>query len=199
MNIFFIFSCCVVQSVSTAPKLDGSVGVGEYGDSTAAIAKSGSAVSIRFARHSGFLYIAAVVPDSTYYWGDDLVISLDPDGSGGTSPRAGDRQWYLRRTTDSSVVITASGENGRWYSGEPEAIRTTREGPDWRVASSSSELRWIVELRIRESSLSGQSRIAFRTYDDKPQGWWSLPEPSRGTPAQHVERTPSTWLPLILR
>ena len=33
----------------------------------------------------------ASLPDTSYYWGDDFVVSLDSDGSGGNAPGDGDR------------------------------------------------------------------------------------------------------------
>lgn len=156
-------------------------------------------VSVRISRSAGFVSIAATLPDSTYYWGDDFVISVDPDGSGGPAPGDGDRQWYLRRTLDSSVVLTAA--NGRWMQpGVPTPmLGATRSGPDWDVSSSSTSSGWSVELRIRESALRREARIAFRTYNDAPQGWWSWPAPPAGMPAQRVERNPGLWIPLDTR
>lgn len=199
MNLFVILSCCVAQTLTTAPKLDGIVRIAEYGSSVGFITKPDGDVSVRFARHRGYLFIAAEIPDSSYYWGDDLVISIDPDGSGGSVPSAGDRQWYIRRTTDSSVVVVAPGVSGRWYSAQPAVLGMNRAGDEWELASSSSQRGWIIELRIRESILDSHPRIAFRTYDDKPQGWWTLPKPPENVPAQRVERTPDYWLPLVLR
>ena len=48
-------------------------------------------------------FVAATLPDSTPYWGDDVVLSVDTRGDGGSSPQHDDFQWYLRRATDSSV------------------------------------------------------------------------------------------------
>jgi len=153
-------------------------------------------------RHGGFLYITAVLPDSTFYWGDDFVLSLDPNGSADASPQSGDRQWYLRRTIDSSIVASASG--GRWSTpGQPvPMLGATRHHADWDVASTSSSNGWIIELRICENAVKpggASPRIAFRTYNDAPQGWWSWPAPAAGVPAQRVERSPSDWRPIVFR
>jgi hypothetical protein len=42
-------------------------------------------------------------------------------------------------------------------------------------------------------------RIAFRTYNSGPRGWWSWPAPPAGTPAQRVERDPRLWALLSFR
>ena len=198
MTLFVTTVCCLIQTVSAAPKLDGRIAQREYGEPVVEIAKPGAPVTIRLARHGGHIYIGISVPDSTYYWGDDVVISLDPDGSGGSSPGAGDRQWYLRRTADSSVVMVASGLNGRWYDTEPARLGANREGEHWKVAARSERDHWIVELRISEGIMGANSKIAFRTFDDNPQGWWSLPAPHSNVPAQRIERIPDLWLSVRL-
>lgn len=194
INILLAMTCCVVQAVSEPPELDGIVVSNEYGDSSAVISKANAPVVVRFARHESFVYIAATIPDTSYYWGDDFVISLDPDGSGGEGPGPADRQWYIRRMTDSSVVVTADS-SGRWYTGQPPMLGQSRSGPDWTLATTSAEKSWAVELRIDESLVTDRTRIAFRTYDDNPHGWWSLPEPAEGQPPHRVERSPNQWLP----
>jgi hypothetical protein len=187
-----------VRRVSRAPNLDGRVDAGEYGASAIRIATAAGEVSAWVGRHDGYLYIAASVPDSSFYWGDDLVVSIDADGSGGANPGDGDRQWYVRRLLDSSVVLTAAG--GRWQTpGRPTPmLGATRHDPDWDLASSSTASGWVIELRIRESTLDAP-RMALRTYNDAPRGWWSWPLPPAGTPAQRVERNPDSWVVLRLR
>jgi hypothetical protein len=39
-------------------------------------------------------------------------------------------------------------------------------------------------------------RIAFRVYDDAPDGWFSYPAPKPGEPATVIEQTPARWIPL---
>ena len=194
------------RTVASAPRLDGRIGDAEYAAVSLRLPTTGAEVSVWVARHAGYVYVAASLPDSTYYWGDDLVVSADMDGSGGASPGVGDRQWYLRRDVDSSVVsvVTASSA-GRWMTPgvEPARLRHSRGAGDWEVASASAPRGWSIELRIREDAFNASPaaapRIAFRTYNDKPQGWWSVPAPPAGTPAQRVERTPDLWLPIRLR
>jgi len=187
-----------VRRLSRAPVLDGRVDAAEYGAASIRMAAAAGEVTAWVGRHDGYIYIAASLPDSSFYWGDDLVVSIDPDGSGGTSPGDGDRQWYLRRALDSSVVLTAAG--GRWETpGKPTPmLGTARHRADWDVASSSTASGWMIELRIRESALTAP-RLALRTYNNAPQGWWSWPAPAAGVPAQRVERSPEQWVVLRLR
>jgi hypothetical protein len=191
-----------VRTLASAPRLDGHVDEAEYGAPTLLLRTAEGEAKVWVARTGGWLHIAAVLPDSTYYWGDDLVISLDADGSADAAPSTGDRQWYLRRTLDSSFVVTA--DSGRWFrpGHPPPVLGATRQGDDWEVASRSMHNVWTVELRIRETALrSGPAlpRIAFRTYNDRPHGWWSFPAPAADAPAHSVERNPQSWMPFRLR
>jgi hypothetical protein len=186
--------------VRAAPVIDGRVADQEYGEPPISIRTGAGDVRVWIARHGGFVYIAASLPDSTFYWGDDFVVSLDANGSSDAAPQAGDRQWYLRRTLDSSVVSLATA--GRWNTpGQPfPMLGAKRHDADWDVASTASASGWSVELRIRDAVLDAPAtalpRIAFRTYNDNPNGWWSWPEPAAGTPAQRVERSPALWTPI---
>ena len=107
----------------------------------------------------------------------------------------------LRRLLDSSVVSTAVA--GRWSSPdhEPPALGSTRHHADWDVASSSSPTGWMVELRIRVAAVNvgeGAPRLAFRTFNDRPTGWWSWPVPPADLPPQRMERIPDLWIPIRL-
>ncbi len=99
---------------------------------------------------------------------------------------------------DSSVVLTAAG--GRWETpGTPTPmLGATRHHADWDVAATSTPRGWMIELRIRESLLTAP-RVALRTYNDAPRGWWSWPAPAAGAPAQRVERSPEAWVVLRLK
>jgi hypothetical protein len=191
-----------VARLPVAPVVDGRANEREYGKPTLEFSTAAGNVRVWVGQHGDFIHLAAVVPDSTFYWGDDFVVSVDPDGSGGASPGIGDRQWYLRRVLDSSVATVA--DHGRWYSrgNEPPMLGATRHQPDWDVASTSSATEWTVELRIRTAAVkagTGAPRIAFRTYNDRPSGWWSWPAPPPGEPAQRVEQSPALWVPLRVR
>lgn len=145
--------------------------------------------------------IFAAIPDTTYYWGDDFVISLDLGSDRGAAPGHDDFQWYLRRMADSSMIYR--GRNGRWE--PPRADPDWRLGPErsgagWTVATGSSGTGWWVRLRLEPGWLGGadghRPAIAFRIYDDAPAGWFAWPEPRLGAQATGVERTPSAWVPL---
>jgi hypothetical protein len=196
----------VVRTAAAVPMLDGRVSEREYGTPAARIATPAGDVRVWLAHHDGFLYVAAAMPDSSFYWGDDFVVSLSPSGRASPGLDVGDRQWYLRRTLDSSVVsLVGAGFAGRWSAPgrEPPPLGTMRRDADWEVAGTSSADGWSIELRIRDRVLGADSaslpRIAFRTYNDAPQGWWSWPTPPAGMRPQQVERTPSMWLPIKLR
>jgi hypothetical protein len=190
------------MSLRQAPMLDGRVTDREYGTPALHFETGAGEVRVWLARHGGFLYLAATIPDSTYYWGDDLVISLAPRGRGARTLAVGDRQWYLRRTLDSSLVsVVTSASSGRWSPpGQAQpTLGATRHAPDWDVASMSTATGWAVELRVRERVVrptAAAPRLALRTFNDRPQGWWSWPKAPPEMPAQRVERTPSLWIPI---
>lgn len=150
------------------------------------------------------LFIAASIPDSTPYWGDDFVVSLDTRGDGGDSPRHDDFQFYFRRTLDSSVVFR--GRLGRWEppKGDPDwRLGGERSGGGWEVSAVDGVGGWSLLLRLDPVWLEGAEgrlpRLALRIYDDDPQGWFAWPLPA-GTPqASAVERIPELWAPYRLR
>ena len=191
-----------IPALSTAPSVDGRIDERVYGSAALRIPTLAGDVRVWIGHHGDHLYLAATLPDATFYWGDDFVVSFDANGSGGTSPGPGDRQWYLRRVLDSSFVARAA--NGRWFSAgeQPTMLGSSRHHADWDVASASSTAGWTIELRIRTEAVNqGPSipRLAIRTYNDQPSGWWSWPAPATGIPAQRVERTPDLWIPFRLR
>jgi hypothetical protein len=189
-----------VPALTTAPHLDGVITEGEYGQPSVRL-RAGAArtVNVWVGHTSEWIYLTALIPDTSFYWGDDLVISLDADGSGGEFPGPGDRQWYLRRTIDSSRVITSEGE--RWFppGREPAALGAIRSSEDWEVVVMSTSAGWVVEARLRLAILTAPAgvlpRIAIRTYDDRPEGWSSWPAPA-GMAPQRVEHAPGRWVPL---
>ena len=197
MIAFLVALGVVGVSVSPLPRppiVDGDLGSLVTTPPTLSVAKGDSAVRVWVGRYGPNLYVSADLPDSSYYWGDDFVVSFDPDGSGGAAPGDGDRQWYLRRDVDSSVVTTAA--SGRW--GSPATIGKKHRGEDWEAAARSTGRGWSVELRFRAPSFEGTTpRIAFRSFDDAPKGWWSWPAPPESTRATRIERQPDLWKPLF--
>jgi len=176
-----------VAKLPQAPVCDGNLVEVQASAPTLSIHKDSSVVRVWLGRSGDSLYVAADLSDTSYYWGDDFVVSFDPDGSGGTATGIGDRQWYLRRDLDSSFVATAA--LGRWSS--PPSIGKNHRGKDWVVASRSTHDAWRVELKFYAPGST--SSIAFRTYDSAPQGWWSWPAPPESTRATSVERSPKLW------
>jgi hypothetical protein len=146
------------------------------------------------------VFIAASILDSTPYWGDDFVVSLDTRGDGAPSPQHDDFQLDFRRVLDSSVVYR--GRSGRWEPprGDPDwRLGTERSGGGWEVSGDNEAKGWSVLVRLDPAWLEGENgglpRIAFRIYDDAPSGWFAWPLP-RGTAPTMVERTPALWAPL---
>jgi hypothetical protein len=86
-------SVVAIRPLPDVPLLDGRVEAA-YGAPTLRLSTAAGAVLVWVAQHG------------------DFVLSLDRDGSGGTRPGDGDRQWYLRRVLDSSVVSDAV--RGAW-------------------------------------------------------------------------------------
>jgi hypothetical protein len=146
-------------------------------------------------------FVAATIPDTTPYWGDDFVMSMDTRGDGGPRPQHDDFQWYLRRMVDSSVIFR--GRNGRWEppKGDPDwRLGHSRSGGGWELDTREDARGWSLLLRLDPAWLLGAEgrlpRIAFRIYDNDPQGWFAWPLPP-GTPqAASIEGTPDLWAPV---
>ena len=187
-----------VRALGRPPAVDGRVGAGEYGAPAMTLRTGGGLARIWLGHRDGALFVAADIPDSTLYWGDDLVVAIDPDGSGGATPGAGDRLWILRRVADSSVAVVAAGD-GRWEpAGGARSIGAARGGAGWTVATADSGARWIAELRIDLPRGAAAPRVAVRTFNDAPgPAWVAWPAPE-GVPAQRVERMPDVWMPFAL-
>jgi hypothetical protein len=190
-----------LSRVDTIPGADDSVTVGR----PTVIIRTGQAVaSVWLARRRDTVELYAAIPDSTVDWSDDFVVSLNVGGERGETPGHDDFQWYFRRVLDSTVVYR--GANGRWQPplGDPDwRLKSDRAGGGWTVSSGSSPAGWWVRLRLEPGWLDGQNgtlpAIAFRIFDNGPQGWYAWPEPRAGTQPTSVERTPARWVPLTLR
>jgi hypothetical protein len=147
------------------------------------------------------VFIAAAIPDTTPYWGDDVVVSLDTRGDGAPTLQHDDFQLDFRRVLDSSVVFR--GRNGRWEPprGDPDwRLGADRSGGGWEVRGAGGARGWTLLLRLDPAWFAGEAerlaRIAFRVYDDSPGGWFSWPLPPPGAPATAVEGTPELWSPV---
>jgi hypothetical protein len=185
-----------VRSVGSPPMLPlSSVALG---DPSVRIRTGQGVASIWLMRTPDSAFVIARIPDSTYYWGDDLVISLDVSGNAGPVPGHDDFQWYFRRDLDSSVVYR--GRAGRWEAprGDPDwRLGPSREGGGWTVEGHNERAGWSLVLRLDGVWLEGESgrrpRIAFRVYDDSPGGWFTWPGPPVGRQPSQVERVPDLW------
>jgi hypothetical protein len=178
---------------------------GDAGSSEAALGEPAlrigtgqGAASIWLLRTRDSAFVVARIPDSTYYWGDDLVISLDVSGDRGAVPGHDDFQWYFRRALDSSVVYR--GRGGRWEAprGDPDwRLGTSREGGGWTVGGRSLATGWSLVLRLNGAWLEGEAGrrpgIAFRIYDDSPSGWFAWPARADRPQPAGVERVPDLW------
>lgn len=145
--------------------------------------------------------VAASIPDSTPYWGDDFVLSLDTRGDAAPAPEHDDFQLYFRRSLDSSVVFR--GRNGRWEPprNDPDwRIGPDRSGGGWEVSGRDNLSGWNLLLRLDRAWFAGEAgrlpRVAFRIYDNDPSGWFAWPPPPGSAPHSSVERSPSLWAPV---
>ena len=152
-------------------------------------------------RAADTFFVAVTVPDSTPYWGDDVVMSIDTRGDGGSSPQHDDFQWYLRRATDSSVIFR--GRSGRWEppKGDPDwRLGRERSGGGWELGSKDGQREWSLLVRLDPVWLVGAEgrlpRMAFRIFDNDPQGWFAWPFPPDTPQPSSGERTPDRWAPI---
>jgi hypothetical protein len=152
-------------------------------------------------RSTDTVFVAASIPDSTFYWGDDFVVSLDTRGDAAPSPQHDDFQLYFRRVLDSSVVFR--GRNGRWQPPRDDPdwrLGSDRSGGGWEVSALDDRDGWSLLLRLDPAWLKGEPgrlpRVAFRIYDDAPSGWFAWPLPTDTAPATTVERIPAIWAPV---
>jgi len=188
----------VVAPLADHPVLDGAVSASEWGTPSLEIARAQGPVRVWLRHDSAAVYLAAALPDSTYYWGDDLVISLDVDGDRSAGPDHDDFQWYLRRVLDSSLVLR--GQDGHWQPprGDPDwRLGPEREGGGWRVWNENTSSGWSIELRFDREYFSGQDGrlpgFSVRVYDDAPHGWTVWPRASDLPQPTEVERRPRRW------
>ena len=142
-------------------------------------------------------FVAATIPDSTYYWGDDFVLSLNPRGEVGATPGHEDFQWYFRRALDSTVIYR--GRGGRWEAprGDPDwRLGQERSGGGWEVSARDDTKSWSLVMRLDPAWLKAEEgrlpRLALRIYDNSPQGWFAWPH-RPGLASVSVEQTPEVW------
>ena len=152
-------------------------------------------------RSADTVFVAARIPDSTAYWGDDFVLSIDTKGDAAASPQHDDFQLYFRRVLDSSVVFR--GRSGRWEPprGDPDwRLGKERAGGGWEVSARDDSQAWRILVRLDPAWFAGEAgrlpRVAFRIYDDSPSGWFAWPRPQGAALPSSVEQTPKLWAPI---
>jgi hypothetical protein len=186
-----------IRSVERPPGPGETVDSSRYGAPQLRIRTGQGTALVWLLRAADSLFVAAVIPDSTPYWGDDFVLSLNLRGEGGAAPGDDDFQWYFRRVLDSSVVYR--GRDGRWQAprADPDwRMGAERAGGGWEVSARENRRGWSLILRLDPAWLgeSGRRlpRVAFRIYDDSPPGWFAWPQRAGATPVS-IEQTPSLW------
>ena len=192
-----------ISSALTLPVFDGAVGSAEYGVPAVVIPRPQGEVRLWAVESEGQVYLALSLPDSTFYWGDDAVISLDISGDRGAAPGHDDFQWYFRRVLDSSVVYR--GEQGKWWPPRDDPdwrLGSERSGGGWEVRSVSDAKGWSLEFRLDRAYFTeakrGTPAISIRVYDNAPHGWHVWPAAPGVRHPTEIERRPELWVPVIL-
>jgi hypothetical protein len=180
------------------PVFDGQADSAEYGQPSLTIVRPGGTVVVWLRSLQGQVYLSARVADSTYSWGDDLVISLDTRGDRAAGPQYDDFQWYFRRMLDSSVVFR--GGAGKWRAPRDDPdwrLGREREGGGWEVRSANDRTGWSLEFRLDRAYFAeagaGHPGLALRVYDNDPHGWHPWPSPAGVRQPAEVERRPELW------
>jgi hypothetical protein len=188
-----------IRAVAAAPAPDRLADTVSWGSPQIVVETGQGRASIWLLTVADSVYLVAAIPDSTPYWGDDLVVSIDTDGDRADTPQHDDFQWYLRRMLDSSVVLR--GRAGRWDppQGNPDwRLGSARSGEGWdvRAAEETGGRRWAAVLRLERGWLDvarGRPGLAVRIYDNQPSGWHAWPRPASGVRPARVEDQPALW------
>jgi hypothetical protein len=188
-----------VQVVRRAPEVERLADTSEWGAAPIRLRTGQGTASVWLLRAGDSVYVVAAIPDTTRYWGDDLVLSLDTEGDAADTPQHDDFQWYFRRALDSSVVYR--GRAGRWAPPQADPdwrLGRAREGAGWGVQAAELERArgWALVLRLERGwlELAGKrARLAVRIYDDAPSGWFAWPRPPDGMQPVRVEQQPLLW------
>lgn len=191
----------VIRAMNRAPLPGEAADSVRYGRSQVRIPTRQGTALVWLVRSADTVFVAASIPDSTAYWGDDFVLSLDTKGDAAASPQHDDFQFYFRRVLDSSVVFR--GRNGRWEPPRGDAdwrLGSDRAGGGWEVSARDSAKGWSLLLRLDPAWLQDAEgklpRLALRIYDNDPQGWFAWPLPAGILQPSSVEQTPSLWAPI---
>jgi hypothetical protein len=189
-----------IRTIAHPPRPDTRIDSAALGEPTIRIRTGQGSALVWLLRAADTVFVAARIPDSTRYWGDDFVVSLDTRGDGAPDPQHDDFQLDFRRVVDSSIVFR--GRNGRWEPprGDPDwRLGLDRAGGGWEVSSGDGAQGWSILLRLDPAWFAGEPgrlpRVAFRVYDDSPSGWFAWPPPQGSVPTT-VEQAPNRWVPL---
>ena len=190
-----------IGSLPEPPRPDQAVNSERHGWPQLRLGTRQGTASVWFLRSADTFFVAATIPDSSWYWGDEFVLSIDTRGDGGSSPQHDDFQWYVRRAVDSSIVFR--GRNGRWEppKGDPDwRLGGERSGGGWEMSAHDGPGGWSLLLRLDPAWLTGSAgrlpRLAVRIFDNDPQGWFAWPLPLNLPQPSAVERTPDLWAPI---
>ena len=188
----------LIRAIERPPPPGAAADSARYGPPQVRISTRQGTALVWLLRASDTVFVAASIPDSTPYWGDDFVLSLDTRGDGAPSPQHDDFQLDFRRVLDSSVVYR--GRNGRWQPPRDDPdwrLGAERSGGGWEVSERDGSRGWSLLVRLDPAWLAGENgrlpRIAFRIYDDSPSGWYAWPPPQGSAPPTTVEHTPALW------
>jgi len=189
-----------LRPLARAPAFDGVVDAAEYGAPIASMPAGSGRVSVWMGRSGEWVYVAAVLPDSTPAWRDEFALLLDPIGDRTPGPGHDDSEWVIRRVVDSSEVLR--GVHGRWQlPGNDPAWRLgpARGGEGWEVRATSTPAGWQVELRIEAAWLSGEyggvPGVGFVAYDDAVRRWEGWPVSDDCPTGTRLELAPACWAP----
>jgi len=164
----------------TTPSIDGIISPGEWDDANSIMFFNDQGeINMYFKHNDTTLYFMSHIVDSTYYWGDDIVIDIDTEHNGELHPQPDDYQFYIRRDVNTSEINRGSG------SGWEPVPEGEWAGLVWNETSSDATT-WTAELSISYTFLNLTAGdqimgIQFRSYDDNPQGWYNWPEDSDET------------------
>ena len=191
----------VIRTVPRAPRQGEVTDSVRYGRPQVRIPTRQGTARVWLLRAADTIFVAASIPDSTPYWGDDFVLSLDTRGDAAASPQHDDFQLYFRRVLDSSVVFR--GRNGRWQPprGDPDwRLGKDRAAGGWEVSARNDAQGWSILVRLDPAWFAGEAgrlpRVAFRIYDDSPSGWFAWPLPEGTQQPSSIEQVPGLWAPI---
>ncbi|UCF07628.1 MAG: MBL fold metallo-hydrolase [Thermoplasmata archaeon] len=170
------------------PIIDGAISPGEWdGADFIRFYNDQGEINVYYKHDGSALYFMSQIVDSTYYFGDDIVIGIDTEHNGGTDPQVDDFQFYILRDVSSSQINRGTGTG--WNS-----VPDEEWAGEVNNATSSDASGWIMEISISYAFLNITAArdvmgIEFRSYDDDPQGWFNWP--SDGS-----EMSPDSWADL---